>query len=79
MVKIQEKTTSHFVAVSDPTLSITAIVRCSLASIAVGIPEVTEDRGSSNEPGSAGTVKQECWCSCLFKFSVLMKRWGGDA
>lgn len=56
MVKSQDKNTSHFVAVSDPVLSIPTIVRCSLASIAVGIPEGTEDRGSLNEPGSAGTV-----------------------
>lgn len=57
MVKSQEKNTSHFVAVSDPVLSVPATVRCSLASLAVGIQEVTEDRGSSNEPGSAGTVE----------------------
>lgn len=43
MVKSQEKNTSHFVAVSDPVLSIPAIVRCSLASIAVGIPEGTDE------------------------------------
>lgn len=76
MVKTQDKTTSHFMAVSDPVLSISAKVRYSLANTAIGSQEVTEERGSSNEPGSAGTVKWGCWCSCLFKFSVLMKRWG---
>lgn len=46
-------------AVSDPVLSIPVTVRCSLATIAVAVSEVTVDGGSSNEPGFAGTVKQK--------------------
>lgn len=34
-------------------------MRCSPASIAVGVQEVTVDGSSSNEPNSAGTVKQK--------------------